>query len=925
MRSARIALGLIFGMAVLGDRTVVMAEPGPPQPAEPAPWSQTIDKSCEEVAYKPFITDDQMKTARDHFGNDERLSDDELKDWVIRHFDLFGGYISLPDLTAHPLAGRKVAMINVRGIDGLGQEGESEKISCTLPERGYFNPIGRRIAVIRGDIAEATIKIPPAPFFAQQLPLLSQRFHALIDADINAIQNPDTRIKLQKLAPEFDAAHDMTQVGALLDDLWKVTLELEDDHLSESAKEMRDARAMLKKAYAEHAIDEKKLQEFLEKAKSGMEKFLDEQIKEAQKNGDKELEKKLEELKNQLEELQKALEKKDKKTLNDALDMYDLMREMMRMQQGMQSMQEMMQNSQSMMQQMMQQMQEQLQNQQMMQNLEKMIQEQQQLLDDTSKTEAERKEMMDNIRNGLNEQAQDAQERAKKAREGEEADAQKQKDKNAAANKADIEEQAKAFEKTGQQLKDAVEKRMQDDALPPDQAERLKDVQKALDKDLEQLKKPDTLKQKDLEKILKDFERASSELDRMTDQKQATPPESMGKDVDNLSRETDRAKSEQQQRDGQLQQMQEGSKELKSAEDALKKLQEKLQNPDMDQKQLREAVKELNDLKDKISKHEKADMSAIEKMILALAAQLDDRVDEAGAYAYRVETGLRRAGDIANADMRAADQSRAVQLGEDITTIREDTSQRLEKEAPLTEQEAQSLIARLKEIKTDLDKIDPRPQRENDNKDQDSQNGGGGNQQQQMQPDELMKQLMEMMRKNKDRSQGQQQMEDSLQKMMNQSQGLQQKQQSIQEMLEQMRQQLQKNGTPQDQIDSIMKQMQDAADKLQQGQPGGSMPSQSKSLQEMMQMQQQQQMQQMPGKGEGEGPGQGRNGSTGHSMFPPERMHDMTGDDGPISDPSKAGNELRRIQEDIRKMQDGKQLPPAVQKYYNDLLRTGPR
>ncbi len=909
-------------MAVLGDRTVAMAEPGPPQPAEPAPWSQTIDKSCEEVFYKPHITDEQLKMARDHFGGDERLSDDDLKDWVIRHFDLLGGYISLPDLTAHPLAGRKIVKIKGRAIDGLGQEGESDITVCALPERGYFNPIGRRIAVIRGDIAEATIKIAPTPFFAQQLPLLSQRFDALVDADINNIQNPDTRAKLQKLESEFDAAHDMAQVGALLDDLWKVTLELEDDHLSESAKEMRDATKMLEDAYYNRDTNDEKLQEFLEKAKEGMKKFLEEQLKEAQKKNNPELEKQLEDLKKQLEELQKQLAAKDKKSLDDALNMYDLMRQMMQAQQGMQSMQDMMSNTQSMMQQMMQNMQEKLQDQQTLKGLQQMIKDQQQLLDSTSMTEGERKEMTDKLREGLGQQAKDTQKRAQKAREAEEQDTQKQKDANAATDKSNLSEQAKAFEELGKQLQDAIDKRAQDQTLPPDQAERLKDAHEMLKKDLEKLKKPDALKANDMDKILKDFERASGELDRMTDQKQAAPPESFGKKVDDLSRATDRAKAEQQQRDSQTQQMQDGANELKSAEDDLKKLQEELQNPDMDQKQLSDAVKKLKDLKDKVAKHEKADMASIQKMILALAQQLDDRVDEAGAYARRVETGFRRAGDTAQANARAADQSHAVDLGEKIAAIRADTGERLEKEAPLTEAQAKERIAQLKEIKTDLDRIDPRPQRAQDNKKgQNGQNGGNGGDQQQMQPDELMKQLMEMMRKNKGDSESQQQMQQSLQQMIQQSQDLQQRQQSLEQQLQQMREQMQKSGVPQDQIDQVIKQMQDAAQKLQQGQPGGSMSDQNGSLQGLMKMQGK--MQQQPGMGEGEGSGWGKNGSTGHGLLPPQ-LHDMEGG-APVTDPSQAGNDSRKIREDIRKMQEGQKLPPAVENYYTDLLKNGPR
>lgn len=920
MKSARIAsLVLVFGMAVLGDRAV--AEPGPPQPAEPASQTRIADPSCEQIIYTPHITEDQLKMARDHFRHDKRISDDDLKDWIIRHFDVLGGYVSLPDLTAHPLAGRKI-QLRIKATDGLEQIGESKLIECTMPERGFFNPIGRRIAVIRGDMGEAVNDVAPKTFFSQQLPRLAGRFDALVDADINDVQTPEIRTALKNLESEFDAVHDMTQTGVLLDDLWKVTLQLEDDHLSESAKEMRDAKAMLKKAYQDHAIDQKKLQEFLDKAKEGMNKFLDEQIKEAQQKGDKELEKKLEEMKKQLEELQKALAQKEQKTLNDALNMQDLMREMMREQQGMQSMQDMMDNAQSMMQNMMQHMQEQLQGQQMMQGLQKMIQDQQKLLDDTSMTESQRQEMMNNLRDGLNQQAKDMQDRAQKTRETEEATAQKQNDDNAAADQSEIEEQARAFEELGRRLEDAINKRAQDGMLSPDQAKRLQDAKSILDKDLDKLEKPDTLKAKDLDNILKDFERASGELDRMTGQKQDSPPESFGKTIDDLSRMKDRADEKQQDRNGKLQQMQDNAKDLKSIENDLQKLQQDLQNSDADQSGLRDAMKKLNDLKDKLAKHEKADMSAIQQMIVALAAQLNDRVDEAGAYAYRLETGLRRAGDTANADARASDQSHAVNLGEDIAKILEDTGERVEKNAPLTEVQAQDRIAQLKQIKTDLDRIDPRPQRKKDNNQNNSGQDGGN--QQQMQPDELMKQLMEMMRQNKTRSQGQQQMEQSLKEMLQQSQGLQQKQQSLEQQLEQMRQQLQKNGVPQDQIDNIMKQMQDAAQKLQDGQPGGSMPGQNGSLQEMMRMQQHmQKTQQMPGMGEGEGQGYGINGSTGHGLFPP-KMHDMTGG-SPVTDPSQAGNASRRIQEDIRKKLDNGASTPAVKQYYEELLRTGPR
>lgn len=148
------------------------------------------------------------------------------------------------DLAPHKWAGLPV-VIDLVATDALGQEGRSEAVHFTLPERVFENPVARAIIEQRKrlatepqkreDIAGALTDIASQPGTYMHDPVV---FLSLITARSRLILEPGE-----------------SAIEPLRALLWDTALRLEDGRVSLAERELRRAQEALMKALAENASD----------------------------------------------------------------------------------------------------------------------------------------------------------------------------------------------------------------------------------------------------------------------------------------------------------------------------------------------------------------------------------------------------------------------------------------------------------------------------------------------------------------------------------------------------------------------------------------------------------------------------------------------------------------------------------------------
>ena len=178
------------------------------------------------------------------------------------------------DLSDHPWAGAQVTMVLVAHDEG-GNEGRSEPVEITLPQKPFVNPVARalveqrRMLVLdpgtRSEVAAAldALMIEPEAFGTSAGVYLGLRYAA------------DTLAQ----------AAGKTQLVAVADFLWGMALQIENGDLTEAEKALRSAEKELRDAIDRHASDEE-IQKLTQNLQAAMDKFLKELAEQQQKQGD---------------------------------------------------------------------------------------------------------------------------------------------------------------------------------------------------------------------------------------------------------------------------------------------------------------------------------------------------------------------------------------------------------------------------------------------------------------------------------------------------------------------------------------------------------------------------------------------------------------------------------------------------------------
>jgi uncharacterized protein (TIGR02302 family) len=176
------------------------------------------------------------------------------------------------DLTNHAWAGAPVT-IQLKARDEAGQEAASEKITFTLPQRPFTNPLAKSLVEQRRNLV-----LSPDDRKRVQVAL-----DALLIAPEEYTPQWGVFMGLRTGAERLRVAKTDQDLVDVADWLWAMALQIEDGGLSDAEQELRAAQERLKEAMDRGAPDEE-IRRLTEELRQAMDKFLREFAQRMQQN-----------------------------------------------------------------------------------------------------------------------------------------------------------------------------------------------------------------------------------------------------------------------------------------------------------------------------------------------------------------------------------------------------------------------------------------------------------------------------------------------------------------------------------------------------------------------------------------------------------------------------------------------------------------
>jgi uncharacterized protein (TIGR02302 family) len=185
---------------------------------------------------------------------------------------------SYQDLTAHPWAGLQVELRAV-ARDAMGQIGASAPVGMTLPERKFYHPVARAIIEQRKRLAQDSGSNALA--VARKLVQLLTQPDAF-DNSVTTFLALDFAIKRITSGPM-----EKDELGNVLQLMWDTALALEDGGISMAMRELRRLQRELEEALARGASDEEieRLMNELQQAMNEYLRQMQQQLAEAMQKG----------------------------------------------------------------------------------------------------------------------------------------------------------------------------------------------------------------------------------------------------------------------------------------------------------------------------------------------------------------------------------------------------------------------------------------------------------------------------------------------------------------------------------------------------------------------------------------------------------------------------------------------------------------
>ncbi|MFC3124004.1 TIGR02302 family protein [Pseudoroseomonas globiformis] len=148
--------------------------------------------------------------------------------------------VAQPDLSAHPWAGLPVRA-RIMARDGAGQEGASDSVELTLPERSFNHPVAQRLAGLRKSLSLDPLAREGA---RRELDDLSSRPDAFENDLATFLGLRVARFRLQR-----DRRPEAVEEAQAL--MWEMAVALEEGRTDRTAKALAAAREALREALSE--------------------------------------------------------------------------------------------------------------------------------------------------------------------------------------------------------------------------------------------------------------------------------------------------------------------------------------------------------------------------------------------------------------------------------------------------------------------------------------------------------------------------------------------------------------------------------------------------------------------------------------------------------------------------------------------------
>ncbi|TPW27326.1 TIGR02302 family protein [Pararhizobium mangrovi] len=291
-----------------------------------------------------------------------------------------GKSTSSKDLSEHPLSGQKVK-ITLVATDGAGQKGRSKTIVTRLPQKFFGNPLARSVVEQRRTFALDTRRMPRALALAD----------AITTAPEKTFDDPSEFLVMRSARERMALANDDKTMRDVADYLWQVALDLENGDLSLAQQRMRNAAEKLSQALKNGASDQE-IDRLMKELRQAMNDVMQEMAKRAMQNP--------ETAQQMPQDMQNVLRQQDLERMMDQLDNLAKSGQRDQAQQLLSQLQNMMNNLQAARPQPGQQGQNPMRQQ--MDKLGKLLQQQQQLMDQTF-------DLNRQLQNGMNRQGQQQQ------------------------------------------------------------------------------------------------------------------------------------------------------------------------------------------------------------------------------------------------------------------------------------------------------------------------------------------------------------------------------------------------------------------------------------------------------------------------------------------------------------------------------------
>ncbi len=220
------------------------------------------------------------------------------------------------DLAAHPYAGMEVEA-RIVAFDALGQEGVSDALHVTLPEKIFLQPLARAAIEIRRHVLAERRPYRPAPRtqrrtipagdillgnerievrdydrrpVLQRAPAGIQRAARLIDALTMATQDGYFRdlavyFGFRTARSQLSVARDPDEADVAADTLWRTALRAEYGGAADARRALEEAQRQLAEALAQGAPQER-IRQLLEALRRATENYMQALVQEALRNGE---------------------------------------------------------------------------------------------------------------------------------------------------------------------------------------------------------------------------------------------------------------------------------------------------------------------------------------------------------------------------------------------------------------------------------------------------------------------------------------------------------------------------------------------------------------------------------------------------------------------------------------------------------------